>query len=143
MYYCLLLYPSSYFLYHPKHSSEKCSVVLGGGKCSRVKQLSWFLLIVPSVSTFFIFLIELVLIHFFVGKIDRKSIGGLINSISTLLHLVSCQTSKSAIINELKCIAGTLMPLKCILDEAFGSPFPWDERLVTTIEELDLAVNEA
>jgi hypothetical protein len=74
---------------------------------------------------------------------DRRSIGEVINSISRLLHLVSCQTSKSVIINEFKCIAGMLKSLKCILDEAFGSPFPWDERLVTAIEELDLAVNEA
>lgn len=72
-----------------------------------------------------------------------RSIGELINSISRLLHLVSCQTSKTAAINEFKCIAGMLKPLKCILDEAFGSPFPWDERLVTAIEELDTAVNEA
>lgn len=74
---------------------------------------------------------------------DRRSIGALINSISRLLHLVSCQTSKTAAINEFKCIVGMLKPLKCIIDEAFGSPFPWDERLVTAIEELDMAVNEA
>lgn len=80
---------------------------------------------------------------FVVGKMDGRSIGALINSISRLLHLVSCQTSKTAAINEFKCIVGMLKPLKCIIDEAFGSPFPWDELLVTAIEELDMAVNEA
>ncbi|KAJ1694304.1 hypothetical protein LUZ63_011002 [Rhynchospora breviuscula] len=77
------------------------------------------------------------------SKMDRRNIGGLLNSISRLLHLVACHTGKAAVTNEFKCIAGMLKPLKCILDEAFGSPFPWDERLVIAIEELDMAVNEA
>ncbi|XP_072969770.1 U-box domain-containing protein 3 isoform X1 [Typha angustifolia] len=77
------------------------------------------------------------------GIMDRKLIGGLINSISRLIHLVACQTNKATVLKNFRNIVGILKLFKPILDEAFGSPIPSDRQLVKAFEELDTAVNEA
>ncbi|OAY67318.1 U-box domain-containing protein 2, partial [Ananas comosus] len=74
---------------------------------------------------------------------DRKVIGGLVNSISRLIHLVACQTGKTPVVKDFRNIVDVLKLLKPILDEAFGSPIPSDEQLVKAFEELDETVNEA
>ncbi|XP_020079678.1 U-box domain-containing protein 3 isoform X1 [Ananas comosus] len=77
------------------------------------------------------------------GAMDRKVIGGLVNSISRLIHLVACQTGKTPVVKDFRNIVDILKLLKPILDEAFGSPIPSHEQLVKAFEELDETVNEA
>ncbi|URE01224.1 Kinesin-associated protein (KAP) [Musa troglodytarum] len=77
------------------------------------------------------------------GAMDGEIIGGLINSISRFIHLVACQTIKSAAIKDFRKIVGILKLLKPVLDEALDSELPLDGHLVKESEELDAAVNDA
>ncbi|WOL04388.1 hypothetical protein Cni_G13109 [Canna indica] len=74
---------------------------------------------------------------------DGEIIGGLINSISRFIHLVACQTTKNASLEDFRKIVGILKLLKPVLDEAIDSELALDEHLMKDLEEFDVAVNEA
>ncbi|WOK98031.1 U-box domain-containing protein 3 isoform X1 [Canna indica] len=77
------------------------------------------------------------------GVMDGEIIGGLINSISRFIHLVACQTTKNASLEDFRKIVGILKLLKPVLDEAIDSELALDEHLMKDLEEFDVAVNEA
>lgn len=75
---------------------------------------------------------------------DTASIKCLINSISRLVLLVSCQTVKSLPIQKVyRIIVDVLKLLKPLLDEVVGYNVPSDDILFKECEELDMAVNQA
>ncbi|ONK55632.1 uncharacterized protein A4U43_UnF720 [Asparagus officinalis] len=74
---------------------------------------------------------------------DKKFIGGLINSISRLIHLVACQTIKSSDLQGIRYIVCVLKLLKPVLDEVLDTEIPSDEQLTRELEELDVAVNKS
>ncbi|KAK1290528.1 U-box domain-containing protein 3 [Acorus calamus] len=78
------------------------------------------------------------------GSVDARTIGGLINSISRFIHLVICQTMKTAPVQkDYRTMVGILKLLKPVLDEVVDSQIPSDPLLLREIEELDAVVNEA
>ncbi|KAM5563467.1 U-box domain-containing protein 3 [Rosa sericea] len=78
------------------------------------------------------------------GEMDTASIKCLINSISRLVLLVSCQTVKPVPIQKVyRTIADVLKLLKPLLDEVVDYNIPSDDILFQECEELDMAVNEA
>ncbi|XP_004289953.1 PREDICTED: U-box domain-containing protein 3-like [Fragaria vesca subsp. vesca] len=78
------------------------------------------------------------------GEMDTASIKCLINSISRLVHLVSCQTVKSVPIQKVyRTIVDVLKLLKPLLDEVVDYHIPSDDILFQECEELDMVVNEA
>lgn len=78
------------------------------------------------------------------GEMDTASIKCLINSISRLVLLVSCQTVKSLPIQKVyRIIVDVLKLLKPLLDEVVGYNVPSDDILFKECEELDMAVNQA
>ncbi|CAL9097600.1 unnamed protein product [Musa acuminata var. zebrina] len=74
---------------------------------------------------------------------DGDVTGGLINSISRFIHLVACQTTKSASLKDFRKIVGILKLLRPVVDQVFDPELPFDEHLMKELEELDVAVNEA
>ena len=74
---------------------------------------------------------------------DKNVIGGLINSISRLIHLVACQTTKSYDLKGIRYIVHVLKLLKPVLDEVLETEIPSDEKLTRELEELDIAVNKS
>ncbi|CAL9188193.1 unnamed protein product [Musa hybrid cultivar] len=74
---------------------------------------------------------------------DGDVTGGLINSISRFIHLVACQTTKSASLKDFRKIVGILKLLRPVVDQVFDPKLPFDEHLMKELEELDVAVNEA
>ena len=74
---------------------------------------------------------------------DKNIIGGLINSISRLIHLVACQTMKSSDLKGITYIVRVLKLLKPVLDEVLETGIPSDEKLTRELEELDIAVNKS
>lgn len=70
-----------------------------------------------------------------------KVIGGLINSISRLIHLVACQTMKSSKVKDIINVIHVLKLLKPVLDESLDCEINSDV-LIKASEELDIAVNE-
>ncbi|KAK7336873.1 hypothetical protein VNO77_17424 [Canavalia gladiata] len=77
------------------------------------------------------------------GKTDTTSVKCLINSISRLIHLVSCQTMKPMPLQK-NCnnMVGVLKHLKPVLDDVVDYKFFLDENLYRECEELDMLVNE-
>lgn len=73
---------------------------------------------------------------------DKNVVGGLINSISRLIHLVACQTLKSSDLNGFTYIVRVLKLLKPALSEILDTKIPSDEQLTRELEELDIAVNK-
>lgn len=96
---------------------------------------------------FFLLSVVLICDFFFsssTGEMDTASIKCLINSISRLVHLVSCQTVKSVPIQKVyRTIVDVLKLLKPLLDEVVDYHIPSDDILFQECEELDMAVNEA
>lgn len=74
---------------------------------------------------------------------DKNVIGGLINSISRLIHMVACQTLKSSDLNGITYIVRVLKLLKSALGEILDTKIPSDEQLTSVLEELDVAVNKS
>lgn len=75
---------------------------------------------------------------------DTNSIRCLINSISRLVHLVSCLALKTMPTKkDYRNIASSLKLLKLILDNIVDSEVSSDENLCKECEKLDVAVNEA
>lgn len=92
--------------------------------------VSWAVFIICCVSTKTIVM-------------DGDVTGGLINSISRFIHLVACQTTKSASLKDFRKIVGILKLLRPVVDQVFDPKLPFDEHLMKELEELDVAVNEA
>lgn len=74
---------------------------------------------------------------------DKNVVGGLINSISRLIHLVACQTLKSSDLNGITYIVHVLKLLKPALSEILDTKISSDEQLMRELEELDIAVNKS
>ncbi|KAK6940663.1 Armadillo [Dillenia turbinata] len=75
---------------------------------------------------------------------DAEPIRCLINSMSRLIHLVSCQTLKSMPTQkDFKKMVDLLKILKLVLNEVVDQKIPLDENLIKECEELDIATNEA
>ncbi|KAK7284123.1 hypothetical protein RJT34_18862 [Clitoria ternatea] len=79
-----------------------------------------------------------------IGQTDTTSLKCLINSISRLIHFISCQTVKPLPLQK-NCnnIVGVLKHLKPFLDDVVNCKIPLDEYLYRECEELDMQVNEA
>ncbi|XP_050363425.1 U-box domain-containing protein 3 [Argentina anserina] len=78
------------------------------------------------------------------GEMDTASIKCLINSISRLVLLVSCQTLRSVPVQKVyRTIVDVLKLLKPLLDEVVDYHIPSDNILFQECEELDMVVNEA
>lgn len=74
---------------------------------------------------------------------DKNIIGGVINSISRLIHLVACQNFKSSDLNGITYIVRVLKLLKPALDQILDTKIPPNEQLTRELEVLDIAVNKS
>lgn len=77
------------------------------------------------------------------GAMDKNIIGGLINSISRLIHLAACQSEKTSDPKGIGYIVRVLKLLKPVLDEVLNAEISSNEQLNREFEGLDIAVNNS